>query len=99
MHHAVFGEITYNKDDLSWTGWCTLPVFAEYGRLAPDDHRLSEPPPAFERGGFALVVQDAVGDGPSVEEANAFRFLVGWETEVCSAVMTELVNACDMRGG
>jgi len=99
MHHAVFGEITYNSDDLAWAGSCTLPVFAEYGRLAPDDYRLSEPSPAFERGVFALTVQDATGDGPSLEEANTFRFLVDRETEVCGAVMTALVNACDRRGG
>jgi hypothetical protein len=99
MHHDVFGDITYSPDDLAWSGWCTLPVFAEYGRLAPDDYRLSEPPPGFDRGVFAITVQDSAGDGPSVEQANAFRFLLERETEVCGAVMTELVRACGMRGG
>jgi len=99
IHHDIFGDITYNRDDLAWVGWCTLPVFAQYGRITPDDYRLSEPPPEFDRGAFAISVQDASGNGPSVEEANVFHFLRERETEVCRAVMTELINACDMRGG
>ena len=75
MHHDLFGEIAYNTDDRCWTGSCPLPVFAEYGKLAPDDYRLSEPAPEFVLGVFALTVQDALGDGPTVEQANAFRFL------------------------
>jgi hypothetical protein len=99
MHHDVFGEIAYNEDELAWAGSCPLPVFAEYGRLAPDDYRLSEPAPEFGRGVFALAVQDDAGDGPSVEQANVFRFLLEREHEVCRAVMTALINACAMRGG
>jgi hypothetical protein len=99
MHHDVFGDITYSPDDRAWSGWCTLPVFAEYGRLAPDDYRLSEPPPGFDRGVFAITVPDAAGYGPSVEQANPFRFVQERETEVCGAIMMELVRACDMHGG
>jgi len=99
MHHDLFGEIAYNTDDRCWTGSCPLPVFAEYGKLAPDDYRLSEPAPEFVLGVFALTVQDASGGGPAVEQANAFRFLKEHETDVCRAVMTEMINACNMRGG
>jgi len=99
IHHDVFGDITYSPDDLEWSGWCPLPVFAEYGRLAPEDYRLLEPPPGFDRGVFAFTVRDTAGDGPSVEQANAFRFLRERETDVCIAVMTELVRACGMHGG
>src|SRR4051812_40775492 len=99
MRHPVFGEIAYQKDDLAWEGSCRLPAFAEYGRLAPDDHALSEPAPEFRHGLFALTIQDAAGDGPSVEQANAFAFVRDREADVCRAVMTQVVNACDMRGG
>ena len=99
MHHDVFGEITYDADDLRWTGKCPLPVFAEYGKLAPDDHRLQEPTADFQRGVFGFSVQDDTGGGPSAPQANAFRFVRERENDVSRSVLTELVNACDMRGG
>src|SRR5262245_8512729 len=99
MHHDVFGDIVYNREDQEWTGWCSLPAFAQYGRLAADNHRLSEPPPEFERGLFALSIQDESGGGPSNEQANALRHLVEHETEVCQTVVAELVKACDQQGG
>jgi hypothetical protein len=99
MRHDVFGEIAYNPDEQAWTGSCPLPVFAEYGRLAPDDYRLPEPAPEFDRGLFAFTIQDETGDGPSVEQANAIRFLRDREAEVCHEVMMELVEAIDMKGG
>jgi len=99
MHLDVFGEIAFDEYDLEWTGSCSLPVFAEYGKLGPDDSSLSEPAPEFRLGRFTLSIQDDSGDGPSPQQANVFRFLLEHEPEVCVAVMTEVVNACDMRGG
>jgi hypothetical protein len=99
MQHTIFGEIVYESDEEAWLGTCPLPVFAEYGRLAPDDHRLMEPAPEFERGAFAFIVQDPDCNGPTEPQANAFRYLLDREADVCRAVMTELVNGIGMHGG
>jgi len=99
MRHDVFGEIEYNADEQAWTGVCTLPVFAGYGKLPPDDHRIGEAAPEFARGQFALTIQDDEGIGPFPQQVDAVRFLLEHEAEVCDAVMTELVEACGQSGG
>src|SRR5262245_52511243 len=99
MHHEVLGDISYNKDIPAWTGWCALPVFAEYGRLAPDNHMLSEASSEFNRGLFQLEIQDDTGNGPTQQQANAIRYLHEHEADVCRAVMMQLVEVCDMKGG
>jgi len=96
VRHDVFGEIEYNADDQAWTGSCPLPVFAEYGK---SDSLLSEPSPDFARGIFAFTVQDETGAGPTAPQASAFRYLREREKDICHAVMMELIEAVDMRGG
>jgi len=93
MHHDVFGEITYNKDDEAWNGSCLLPVFAEYGKLPSDNYLLGEPEPGFDRGVFALTVQDETGHGASDPQVQAFRYLLEHENEVCTAVFTQVLEA------
>jgi hypothetical protein len=93
MHHAVFGDISYSPDEQAWTGSCVLPVFAEYGRVPPDYHLLGEPAPEFNRGAFALTIQDDTGDRPSEPQINAFRGLLTREREVCRSVLMELIDA------
>jgi len=99
MHHDVFGEILYNQDDLGWIGQCALPAFAEYGKEPTENLILAEPDPRFARGVFALTIPDGSGAGPSARQANAFRYLLDNEQQVCLAVMTALVEACNMYGG
>ncbi len=93
MQHDVFGEIAYNRDDEAWSGSCSLPVFAQFGKLPPDNYLLREPEPGFERGVFAFTVQDETGEGPSGPQAEAFRFLLAHEADVCDAVFTEVLEA------
>ncbi len=99
MHHNVFGEIVYDEAAQAWTGACALPVFAEYGRPQPDNHMLSVPSPDFARGLFPLQIQDNERSGPTAQQANAVRYVREHEADVCRAVMTQLVEACDMKSG
>ena len=57
MHHDVFGEISYSRDHLEWTGSCALPVFAEYQVLDIE--------PEVAGGVLPLTIQDDTGAGPS----------------------------------
>ncbi|MFO0967095.1 MAG: hypothetical protein U0793_16125 [Gemmataceae bacterium] len=99
MRHDVFGEIAYSEEDEAWTGTCSLPVFAEYGKPGPDLAALDDPPPEFARGQFAFTVHDSEHAGPTEQQANAFRHLLEHEADVCRAVMTALVDACGQKGG
>jgi hypothetical protein len=49
--------------------------------------------PGFDRGVFAFRIQDDTGAGPSVPQAEAFRFLVEHENQVCVAVFTQVLEA------
>jgi hypothetical protein len=89
MHHEVFGEILYDEEDAVWRGRCSLPAFAEYGR--PPCDVPDEPDEDFRRGVFPLTIRDESGAGPSPRQANAFRFLLQNEAEVCRAVAAQLL--------
>ena len=93
MHHDIFGEITYDKDVPGWNGVCRLPVFAEYGKVSPEDYALSEPDRLFLRGEFALLIQDGDGAGPTEPQAAALRFLREHEQQACRTVMLEVLKA------
>jgi hypothetical protein len=90
MHHDGFGEIFYQEDDQVWLGRCHLPAFAEYG--VPADGALEEPNADLRDGFFPLTIQDPAGGGPSVPQANAFRFVERNEQDVCRAVMSGLLE-------
>ena len=99
MHHNILGEIDYDVDLRAWTGACALPVLAEYGRLEPDNHNLLKPTPEFNRGQFPFELLDETGEGPTPQQANAIRYVREHETDVCRAVVTQLVEACHHYGG
>jgi hypothetical protein len=99
MLHGILGEIVYDADQRAWTGVCALPVFAEYGRLAPDNHNLSEPTPEFNRGQFPFELLDETADGPTPQQANVIRYVRDHEAEVCRVIMSQLVEACQHYGG
>jgi hypothetical protein len=90
MHHDVFGEIRYDPDGPWWQGTCALPLFAEYGR-EPCSITLQDTDENFRKGVFALTIQDDDGKGPSVQQANAVRYLQQNEQTVRQVVMTELL--------
>ncbi len=89
MHHEVFGEILYDADDFVWRGRCSLPAFAEYGR--PPCYLPDGPDEDFCRDVFPLTVHDETGAGPTPEQVNAFRFLLGNEAAVWRAVTAQLL--------
>lgn len=91
MHHDAFGEISYQEDEQAWLGSCALPTFAEYGRDS-ENAVLPELDDNFRKGLFPLTIQDDMGSGPSSQQANTFRFLRQNETDVCRAVMAELLT-------
>jgi hypothetical protein len=94
MQHDVFGDISYNKDDHEWTGLVGMRALAQYGKNLPKDYCfVAEPNPEFHRGLFPFKIQDATGDGASFAQANAFRFLLENENDVCRAVMLEILKA------
>jgi hypothetical protein len=91
MHHALFGDLSYQVDDCLWLGCCRLPAFAEYGRGSAAG-ALLEPDEEFPKGLFRLTIQDETGNGPSPQQVNAFQFLLRNESDVCRAVMAELLG-------
>jgi hypothetical protein len=90
MNHDIFGEIAYQTDDQHWLGRWRLLAFAEYGVEAGG--ALAEPDADFRQGFFSLTIQDMMGNGPSPEQANIFRFVRQNEPEVCQAVMLALLG-------
>jgi len=90
VHHAVFGEITYDEDELSWVGRCRLPAFAAWS-MQPNG-ALEQPGEDQRAGFFPLTIYDATGVGPSVQQGNTYRFVQQNEQDTCEAVLLALLD-------
>src|SRR5579862_1382143 len=90
MHHNLFGDLQYVKDDQSWVGTATLRSFATFGESAYADEAERR---QRQEGILPLTIRDEAGSGPSPQQVAAFEHVRAHEAAVYDAVLQALFTS------
>lgn len=79
MQHEVFGKLTYDEEEASWSGRCKVAAFAPF-RQTP--HGKGKAPTTFD-----LFVDADDGAEPVPSQVRAFESFVEHEASICAVVL------------
>jgi hypothetical protein len=82
MRHAVFGKLTYDEEDATWS---TKRKFAEFVPFRQTPHGKGKAPTAFD-----LFVEAEDKADPSPAQGRAFEYYVEHEASICTKVIVAI---------